>query len=325
MIWIKSFFKIIVIAVSFIVLLIIFFIARFFVINDAPILSGEVDRHIEYKEGLKLDIYLPTQQVFSETPVVIYFHGGAWVMGDKMMVNLNRFNSAINALRDKGYAIVAPEYSLANDSIAPFPAAIYDVRDAIQWVIENHVTYNFDTKNLGILAESAGAQLAMMAIYTNNCGQQHFTDSLQMFTYFVDAYAPVELNKLFDAGVLDSMQLAIQKFPKFMQRRMNFIDYLFDFDPSIDPIQTNAYLTKYSPINYVNKNVPPTLFVHGKTDFVVPVEQSLLLKQRLDELNIYTEVLLLEDVSHVLRGATEEQHQLVQQTIVRFIEKNYRF
>lgn len=325
MIWFKRIIKIIAVALSLVVLLIVFFVVRFFIVNDAPIINGKVDRHVEYKDGLDLDIYLPTQQVFSETPVVIYFHGGAWVMGNKMMVNLNRFNAAINVLRDKGYAIVAPSYSLANDSIAPFPAAIYDARDAIQWVIDNDDIYNFDTQNLGILAESAGAQLAMMAIYTNVCGQQSSFDSVQTFTYFIDAYAPVELNSLYDAGALDSMQQAIQKFPKFMQKRMDFVDYLFDFDPFSDSIQTRAYLKKYSPINYVNRNIPPTLMVHGLADKVVPVEQSLLLKQRLDSLQIDNEQLFLEGVSHVLRGATDEQHDSVQNTIVKFIEKNYRF
>src|SRR5687767_14074552 len=66
----------------------------FLIANDAPIITGNVTRNVEYKDGLKLDVYAPTRQVYDKTPVVLYIHGGAWIAGAKEGINFNRFNQA---------------------------------------------------------------------------------------------------------------------------------------------------------------------------------------------------------------------------------------
>src|SRR5689334_237454 len=103
----------------FLLLLLIFAVAFLFALsyfvvsNGAPIITGKVIRNIEYKPGLKLDVYTPTKQVYDKTPVVIYIHGGAWISGLKEGLNFNRFNQAANHLREAGYAIVSINYTLA--------------------------------------------------------------------------------------------------------------------------------------------------------------------------------------------------------------------
>ena len=59
----------------------------FMISTDAPIIRGEVIRHIEYKKGQILDIYLPTQPVYDKMPVIVYVHGGAWIGGRKIFPN----------------------------------------------------------------------------------------------------------------------------------------------------------------------------------------------------------------------------------------------
>ncbi len=58
-------------------------LAYYLIANNAPIVSGQVIRNIKYKDGLDLDIYLPTQNADDKIPVVVYIHGGAWVTGIK--------------------------------------------------------------------------------------------------------------------------------------------------------------------------------------------------------------------------------------------------
>jgi acetyl esterase/lipase len=96
----------------------------FLVSNDAPIVVGNVVRNIEYKPGLKLDIYQPTTKVYDKAPVIVYVHGGAWIAGFKESLNFNRFNHAINTLRESGYAIVSVNYTLAQANKSPFPACL---------------------------------------------------------------------------------------------------------------------------------------------------------------------------------------------------------
>ena len=83
-------------------------LAYFFVANRAPILQGKVKHHITFKEGKSLDLYLPTQDVYEKAPVLFYFHGGAWVVGRKEAINMNRFNGAINQLTQQGFCVISP-------------------------------------------------------------------------------------------------------------------------------------------------------------------------------------------------------------------------
>lgn len=103
----------------------------FFLSNDAPLLHGEVQYHIPISENQKLDVYYPTADVYDKMPVVVFIHGGAWIGGDKVSVNNNRFNEAFNALRNAGYAIVSPDYALARNGNSPFPENIKDSYDAL--------------------------------------------------------------------------------------------------------------------------------------------------------------------------------------------------
>jgi len=41
-----------------------------------------------------------------------------------------------------------------------------------------------------------------------------------------------------------------------------------------------------SPVNYLDKNDPPTLILHGTSDRLVPIGQSDNLKEKLDSLGI---------------------------------------
>ncbi|MEI9917436.1 MAG: alpha/beta hydrolase [Bacteroidota bacterium] len=131
-------------------------IVVFLLKNNAPVISGNVEYAIEYKTGLKLDLYRPTQNIFDESPVLFYVHGGAWIAGSKSGINFNRFNGAINELRDKGYTIICPDYTLAGNGKSVFPQCILDIYDAIDWTKKNASAYSLDVTNLGILGESAG-------------------------------------------------------------------------------------------------------------------------------------------------------------------------
>src|SRR5687767_8410579 len=82
-----------------VVLLVLVAVTTNFIFSrKAPIISGTVDYGIEYKEGLKLDLYRPTKNVFNTSPVVFYIHGGAWIRGTKAAINFDRFNGAVNTL-----------------------------------------------------------------------------------------------------------------------------------------------------------------------------------------------------------------------------------
>lgn len=295
----------------------------FVYVNDAPIIHGNLEYNLDYKKGKNLDVYYPTNIVYDKSPVVLFIHGGAWITGRKESVNSNRFNGAFNTLRENGYTIISPEYTLARKGSSPFPFCIIDGFDAINWISTHSDSLNLDINNFGIMGESAGGQIAMMNIFTNpekfDLPYKNVT-----FDYFVDIYGPNNLMNLYKSQLVDTLQAVVQKMPKPFQNNLNFPRILFGFDPEQDSIKTKDFTKLYSPINYINKsNVIPTLIIHGTKDQIVPFKQSEVLKEKLDSLNVYNEFYILDGINHGFIGASHEQKNSIQKWISSFILKQY--
>lgn len=298
-------------------------IGYFFVSNHAPILTGNVIRNIEYKPGLLLDLYEPTKQVYDQTPVVLYIHGGAWITGIKETLNFNRFNQAANALRASGYAIVSINYTLAESSRSPFPTCIQDAADAVGWLSQHAATYRFDLQNVGLFGESAGAHIAMMLAYSPP--SFYAKDSLPIrFNYVVDVYGPNQLEGIYHAPIVDTLSSIRGKMPKHFQSYLNLEKYIFGFDPRQDLDKALQIMRTYSPYQYLGATAPPTLLIQGDADRIVPLLQSTSLQLKLDSLGVENELHILKGADHAFINATPEQKAEVQQWIVAFIHQHYR-
>ncbi|HTH57817.1 MAG TPA: alpha/beta hydrolase [Cyclobacteriaceae bacterium] len=296
-----------------------FAVGYFIVANEAPIITGEVVRNIEYKPGLKLDIYTPTQRVYDKIPVVIYIHGGAWISGLKEGLNFNRFNQAVNELRDAGYAIISIDYTLASANQSPFPACIDDAVDAVHWIYQNATLHHFDVNNVGLFGESAGAHIAMMTAYAN-----YFKDAPQVhFNYVVDVYGPNQLAGVYHNPTVDTLYTVLAKLPSRLQARLDIAKYIFGFDPKQDSARALETMKMYSPYYHLTPGAPPTLIMHGDSDRIVPVEQSTTLHEKLDSLHVLNEIHFVKGADHAFAKATPDQKSEIQKWIVEFIERHY--
>jgi acetyl esterase/lipase len=308
----------------FVVLVILVMITTNFIFRrKAPIISGTVEYGVEYKNGLNLDVYRPTKNVFKASPVVFYIHGGAWIRGTKSAINFDRFNGAINTLREEGYTIICPDYSLAGKGKSVFPQCILDIYDAIDWAKKNAPVYDLDTANFGILGESAGAHIAMMIVFSEtplNADKHEKTK----FNYLIDVYGPNNLTDIYHGQALERIEASMKKVSKIFGSEFNIKEYVFGFDPSKDSLRAKELLYKYSPINTLSENETPVLIIHGKKDQVVPAEQSLILKQKLDSLGIPNEMHLLDSVDHNFINATGKQKASLQKWVSDFVLKNYQ-
>lgn len=100
-------------------------------------------------------IYTPTKTPGDgPLPVIVYFHGGGWVIAD-----IDTYESSAMALAQKANAIVASaEYRHAPE--AKFPAAHEDAFTAYQWVLKNAQKFGGDPRRVAVAGESAGGNLA---------------------------------------------------------------------------------------------------------------------------------------------------------------------
>ena len=318
----KQFFKYLLKFSLLIVLLLMGGMYYFFKSNKAPILQGEIEFCINYKEDQLVDVYLPTKEAFQKRPVVVYYHGGAWVIGRKEAVNYARFNGAFNTLREAGYAIVSPSYTLGKLGNSPFPNCIQDAFDVLDWIKANAEQYNFDINNVGVFGESAGAHLALMVAFGD--ADIFEKEKVLPLQYVVDVYGPTDLHALYDDQqfLIDTIQALAASLPSSLQKRFDLNAYLFGFDPKEDSLQAHIFTEKYSPINYVTNQQIPVLLIHGNVDKIVPLSQTQLLMNRLDSLKIPFDYLELDGVDHGLRGASKPQKDSIQTKVTGFITKH---
>lgn len=119
---------------------------------DVP-LAAIADRRIPGPAGdIPVRIYTPRGQ--GPLPVLVYFHGGGWVVGD-----LDTQDMICRGLcHGAGCLVVSVDYRLAPEH--PFPAAVDDAYAATQWVARHATGFGGDPERIGVGGDSAGASLA---------------------------------------------------------------------------------------------------------------------------------------------------------------------
>lgn len=113
-----------------------------------------VDRTITGAVGsLPARVYTPAGS--GPFPVIVYFHGGGWVIGDKQVYDAG----ARGLAKEANAIVVSVDYRLAPE--AKFPAQHDDALASYRWVAANAASINGDPKRLALAGESAGANLAL--------------------------------------------------------------------------------------------------------------------------------------------------------------------
>ena len=225
--------------------------------------SVGVERDIVVGAGggreLRADVYRPSQ---GNGAGVLMIHGGGWRMGSKAMMP-----PQATALAGHGFTCAAIEYRLTPE--APWPAQIHDVKAAMRWFRASA------PDKIAVLGNSAGGHLALLLAGT--VGQAAFEGEGG------------------NAGVDTSVAAVIAVYPPVLfhvgERRSgaNAASALLGDDPDA------AAAAAASPIETVHADFPPTFFLHGNADRVVPVTASINMYNALSnsgaraEMHIYAE------------------------------------
>lgn len=103
-------------------------------------------------EGVPVRIYRPKAE--ERTPVLMYFHGGGWVIG-----NLDTHDTLCRHIaRESGFVVIAVDYRLAPDHA--YPAALDDCYTATNFVSSHASELDVDASRLVVAGDSAGGNLA---------------------------------------------------------------------------------------------------------------------------------------------------------------------
>ena len=111
----------------------------------------------------QLDIY--RSPLPGPNPVLLWFHGGGFVAGDKS----GDVSAYLNAALDDGWDILAVNYRLTTpDGENEFPTAIQDAKRSVRWVKANAQEQDWDPTNVAAMGESAGGNIAAMLAASTN-------------------------------------------------------------------------------------------------------------------------------------------------------------
>jgi acetyl esterase/lipase len=252
------------------------------------------------RQDLHLDVYTPTD-ARTPTPVWIHVHGGAWWKGSRP-ASWKGFATYLEA----GFSIVTVQYRLAG--VAKAPAAVQDVRCAISWVGKNADRFGFDTGRIVVTGTSAGGHLALMSGMLTNDNDVDLPDCREppAVAAIVDFYGPTDL---------DTWPAPDPSGKGFIQAPHSSIARWIGERPDAGLMRR-----KMSPLAYVRADLPPIFIVHGDADPVVPVQESLDLKQRLDAVGARSGL-------HIVSGGVhgkfdEEQRRAVEQAVLKFLRQH---
>lgn len=115
---------------------------------------GSRDLTLQTRAGpLTARIYTPASE--TPLPLVLYFHGGGWVVG-----SIEADDATARGLAAHAQAlVVSVQYRLAPEH--RFPAAWEDALAAYEWLVENAACLHGDATRIALAGEGAGGHLAL--------------------------------------------------------------------------------------------------------------------------------------------------------------------
>ncbi|HEY3415690.1 MAG TPA: alpha/beta hydrolase, partial [Armatimonadota bacterium] len=187
------------------------------------------------------------------------------------------------------------DYRFSKD--APFPAQIHDCKAAVRWLRANAGRYGLDWQHIGVWGTSAGGHLAALLGTTGGVkdleGNEGNLDQSSQVQAVCDFYGPTDLATLSDPQRRDDPQDAVALLLG-------------------GPVNDNLDKAKAaSPITYVDKSDPPFLIMHGERDPVVPVSQSKLFYEVLQNAGVESTLRLLPRAGHGFRLTQEIRLQII--------------
>ena len=201
---------------------------------------------------LALDLYLPTG--VDSPPLIVWVHGGRWMLGDKSEVP--------TAFVEQGIATASLDFRQSTE--ARFPAMIHDIKAAIRFLRAKAPTYGYRTDRVAIGGTSSGAHLAALVGVTNGHAalegtvgdhRNQSSDVHAILSYY---------------GASNLTTILAQSTPEGLDVREPALEALLGALPD----QEHDMARLASPVLHVDQSAPPLMLLHGDQDPQMPINQS---------------------------------------------------
>jgi acetyl esterase/lipase len=244
-------------------------------------------------EHLFFDLFRPSST--SITPLVVFFHGGGWISGDKSM-----YHDEALWLADKGFTCACVEYRLAPQH--PYPAAVADAQRFIQYARLHANQLRVDPYQIIAFGNSAGGHIAsLLGLCDPYLGSDSNPD--------LDKISP-KANLVIDiCGVSDLTKPDTKHFPLSWAFFEQFMPCTYE--------ENKALWEEASPLFQVNPQGARFLIIHGDQDDLVPVQLSQKFYEALQETGVEAEFYTLAGEGH---SFTRKSWNKIRELYLRFLD-----
>ncbi|WP_237476572.1 alpha/beta hydrolase [Lichenibacterium dinghuense] len=212
-------------------------------------------------DGLQsLDLHVPDGG--GPAPVVVYFHGGAFVGGDK-----HPCAPQLTALLgQRGIAFACADYRLA--PAVHFPTPMRDGARAVQWLRAHAADYGLDPSRVALMGLSAGAGVALWVAFHPDAADPASPDPVLRQSTAVAAVVTGNAQATYDPADI-AARLHTDRLPRWLAQFYGAASTADLADARFRDAEADA-----SPIHTLHAGGPPVLAWYGKAAEPLPPDSA---------------------------------------------------
>jgi acetyl esterase/lipase len=238
------------------------------------VMSAEPDQKIVYKETptktLELHIYNPEGHKASDkTPAIVFFYGGGWYGG-----KIGQFYRQSEHLASRGMVAICADYRTKNFGGVDPRGCVADAKSAMRYVRSHAEELGIDPDRIAAGGGSAGGHLAAASALIDQFDEEGEDTSVSC-----QPGALVLFNPVVDNG-----------------------------EGGYGYERVYEYWQDFSPLHNIDKDAPPTLFMLGTEDKLIPVSVGEEYKSKMEDVGVRCELRLYDGQGHgFFNGARYDQ------------------
>ncbi len=239
-----------------------------------------VFENIVYKKRgnleLGLTLHMPERIPEKGAPVIVFIHGGGFTSGRRFEIFPERLGQILSA----NIACASISYSLVGNGANTIYDCAVDCFDAARFLSKNAKTLGLISGKMAFYGRSAGGLLALLCGTANPCG---FLGSPELQSYSFTPQCVCAVSAVCD-------------FLSFKNASPALVKGLFGKNAAME----SDIVKKLTPSEYINKDMPEVLLVHGTADTTVPIDCAVRYYQKAAKLSSKISFLQMPNGGHKL-------------------------
>ncbi|MDR2020719.1 MAG: alpha/beta hydrolase [Treponema sp.] len=219
-------------------------------------------------------------------PVIVFICGGGFTEMDR-----NAWVPELSWFAKRGYVVASVDYTTRTRS--RFPEQLIDIKEAIRFLRAHAAEFGLDPARFAVMGESAGGYLSAITGVTGKTREFDTGGNLEQSS---------------------EVQAAIPWYPPVNLGGIKFEDFML-------PILPQGLKDYPNILDFVHKEAPPYMILHGTADTQVPVSESEALYDALQKAGVDADLIIFEGVEHAEAHFVQPQ---VKQMMLDFLNRHLK-